>query len=161
MVYDKKNYDKRMAIIKADPKLHEEWKKKQRERFFSKSKSESYKQKARNITKKWRKKQKKVNPNFQEEQNKYHRELYNKQRYECIFHYTNGKMCCSCCGEKEYLFLEIDHLNGGGNKHRKSVTSDKIAAWLIRCKFPKGFGVLCCNCNKGKHLNGGKCPHKS
>ena len=35
-----------------------------------------------------------------------------------IDHYSNGKNCCACCNEKIYEFLTIDHLNGGGTKHR-------------------------------------------
>jgi hypothetical protein len=27
--------------------------------------------------------------------------------------------------------------------------------------FPEGFQVLCANCNIGRHINGGICPHES
>jgi hypothetical protein len=32
--------------------------------------------------------------------------------------------------------------------------------WLIRNAYPPGFQVLCWNCNAGRHINGGTCPHQ-
>lgn len=160
MVYDKKSYENYMEKIKSDPILYEEWKKKQRERHYKRYESKEYREKQRNRTKKWGINKRKEDPNYQKKENKRQREHKYKQRLLCIAHYSNNKMCCSCCGETEYMFLEIDHTNGGGNNHRKSIGKDRIESWLIKNNFPKGFGVLCCNCNKGKHLNGGICPHK-
>ena len=160
-MYDKKNYDKRMSVIKSDPILHEKWKKDQRERHEKRSCSQKYKISARERTKKWIKRKKKKNPNFQKKENKRLKEFHNKQRHICIDHYSGGSMSCSCCGENIEMFLEIDHLRGGGTKHRKELKNGRIEFWLIKHNFPKGFGVLCCNCNKGKYLNGGICPHKS
>ena len=70
---------------------------------------------------------------------------------------------CACCGEKEYSFLSIDHINGGGTKHRKEfgVTLGKggtIIQWIKRNNFPDGFQILCHNCNMAKGFYG-KCPH--
>ena len=31
--------------------------------------------------------------------------------------------------------------------------------WLRRNSYPEGFQVLCHNCNLGKKINGGVCPH--
>jgi hypothetical protein len=70
-----------------------------------------------------------------------------------------GGYRCSCCGETEVMFLEIDHINGGGNKHRKE-TNYSVYQWIKNNNFPFGFQVLCHNCNKGKYRNGGVCPHK-
>lgn len=73
---------------------------------------------------------------------------------------------CACCGEAEPMFLTIDHINGGGNKHRKEVLGSHLRAgfstyeWLARNGFPKEFQCLCQNCNVGKHRNKGICPHK-
>jgi len=86
-----------------------------------------------------------------------------KKKYEAkckrlVFeHY--GKIC-KCCGEDEKLFLTIDHINGGGEKHRKKI-GRKICVWLFKNNFPEGFQTLCFNCNWGKHINGGICPHKT
>lgn len=66
---------------------------------------------------------------------------------------------CACCREGEQMFLTIDHINGGGTKHRKEIRS-KISVWLFRNNFPEGFQTLCFNCNWGKHVNGGVCPHQ-
>lgn len=77
-----------------------------------------------------------------------------------------GGFVCACCGEKEPMFLTIDHVENDGNKHRKELAT-KIGKggtaffdWLKRNKFPPGFQVLCRNCNWGKHANGGICPHR-
>lgn len=89
----------------------------------------------------------------------YHRKLYNEKR-DLVFAAYGGYVC-ACCGEKEPTFLTIDHVNGGGNKHIKKIGgAGKLYPWLIRHGFPAGFQVLCFNCNHGKHLNGGICPHK-
>lgn len=82
-----------------------------------------------------------------------------KVRLKVLEHY-GGK--CQCCGEDKYEFLSIDHINGGGNKHRKEnglLTGQGTYRWLIRNNFPKGFRVLCHNCNFAfGHYK--KCPHQ-
>jgi len=37
---------------------------------------------------------------------------------------------------------------------------NRIHRWLKKHKYPDGFQVLCFNCNVGKYLNKGTCPHK-
>lgn len=55
---------------------------------------------------------------------------------------------CVCCGETYLEFLTLDHVNGGGTKHRAIVgTGDKLHRWLRKHGFPAGFRVLCFNCN--------------
>ncbi len=80
-----------------------------------------------------------------------------KCKKEVFEHY--GKKC-NCCGESNQMFLTMDHINGGGTTHRKSIKGEKITSWLYRNNFPKGFQTLCFNCNWGKHINGGICPHQ-
>lgn len=74
---------------------------------------------------------------------------------------TYGSIC-ACCGEDNPKFLAIDHINGGGNKHRRElgITSGlQFLCWLRRNDWPEGFQVLCHNCNFAKgHYN--QCPHK-
>jgi hypothetical protein len=80
-------------------------------------------------------------------------------RLEVIGHYGGS---CACCGEKHILFLTIDHIDGGGNQHRKSLRLSAGAAfyaWLKRNNFPAGYRVLCWNCNITTGLYG-SCPHK-
>jgi hypothetical protein len=67
---------------------------------------------------------------------------------------------CSCCSEAELDFLAVDHIDGGGNDHRKIAGSGtRFYAWLRREGYPEGFQVLCHNCNFSKHVNGGTCAH--
>jgi len=68
---------------------------------------------------------------------------------------------CFCCEELEISFLSIDHVDGGGNQHRKLITGygSSFYKWLRRNNYPKGFQVLCMNCQFGKRING-TCPHK-
>src|SRR3990167_10419838 len=69
-------------------------------------------------------------------------------RLDCIEYYSNGKNCCACCGEKNLEFLAIDHINGKGNKHRKKLGNNKYMPTILkRLKYPKGYRILCHNCN--------------
>jgi hypothetical protein len=80
-------------------------------------------------------------------------------KYLVFSHYSKGKPKCSCCGEAHFEFLTIDHVNGGGHAHRKSIKAGhQIYAWLRRNNFPKEFRVLCANCNMSHGLFG-YCPH--
>lgn len=80
-----------------------------------------------------------------------------KKKYEVFNHYG---LKCLCCGESDFDKLTIDHINGGGKKHRKILGGgDRLYHWLIKNDFPKHFQTLCMNCNKGKFLNSDVCPH--
>lgn len=74
---------------------------------------------------------------------------------------------CSCCGESREPFLVIDHVNGDGNNHRRSIQPNSngrpVAGfltyrWLRINGYPEGFQVLCANCNMAKER--GTCPHQ-
>ncbi len=82
-----------------------------------------------------------------------------KRRKLCIDHY-GGK--CHCCSETIFEFLAIDHINGGGTQHIKSLGNNGTAlySWLIKNNFPLGFRVLCYNCNASFGINNA-CPHQS
>lgn len=74
---------------------------------------------------------------------------------------------CACCGETNILFLTIDHKNGGGKQHRKEILGssnacgDNFYKWLKKNNWPKDeFQCLCLQCNCGRSVNGGVCPHK-
>lgn len=81
-----------------------------------------------------------------------------RARYkEAVFdHY--GRVC-ACCGEHRPELLQIDHINGGGNKHHKEVGLGGMFRWIYLKGFPSGFQTLCANCNWAKGRLGG-CPHK-
>jgi hypothetical protein len=76
-----------------------------------------------------------------------------------------GGYVCACCGEMERAFLSIDHVFNDGADWRRSTLGSRLATgwqtyrWLFQHSFPAGFQVLCMNCNFGKRMNGGKCPH--
>ena len=81
-----------------------------------------------------------------------------KLRREVIQTY-GGK--CACCGEERMVFLAIDHINGGGRKHRQSLGGSipqHFYAWLRQQHYPLGYRVLCHNCNFAIGLYG-YCPH--
>lgn len=75
---------------------------------------------------------------------------------EIMAHY-GGK--CECCGEDRIEFLSIDHVNGGGNKHRKELGNVSFYGWLRKQSFPGGYRVLCMNCNFSIGAYG-HCPHE-
>ena len=58
-------------------------------------------------------------------------------------------MCCADCGDTIFETLTVDHLNGGGNKHRKKMkfSGSAFYQWLVDKKFPPGYQVLCIRCN--------------
>ncbi len=66
---------------------------------------------------------------------------------------------CQCCGEAEEAFLSIDHIDGQGAKHRRTLRT-KFWFWLAGENFPPGFRTLCHNCNMS-HGSFGGCPHIS
>jgi hypothetical protein len=67
---------------------------------------------------------------------------------------------CACCKENRYEFLALDHTDGGGNQHRKTLGSGGgMHRWLVRNNFPDGFRVLCHNCNMAIGFYG-FCPHQ-
>lgn len=81
-------------------------------------------------------------------------------RDKCLVVYGGEFPCCACCGETEKKFLAIDHINGGGTAHRRQIKcfGSSMYEWLKRNGFPKGFQLLCHNCNSAKAYYG-KCPH--
>ena len=97
----------------------------------------------------------------------YQKEIYRKKRKArekecrilCLKYYSNSDVpYCRCCGEKTIEFLTLDHINGGGRKHRKEIGSNNYYRWLVKNK-PEIIQILCynCNCSKG-HF--GHCPHE-
>ena len=89
---------------------------------------------------------------------------YRRVKLEVMTHYSNGVPRCACCDERTLEFLTIDHVDGGGNAHRRSISKSGASSypmygWLKNKHFPMGFRVLCMNCNMsyGQH---GYCPHQ-
>lgn len=82
-----------------------------------------------------------------------------KQRYIerktlVINHYSNGTMKCNNCGVKGLSFLTIDHLKPRKEMgHDRMLSSDRLITLLIDNNFPKGYQILCWNCNHIKEIN--------
>ena len=66
---------------------------------------------------------------------------------------------CACCGVTHLEFLAIDHVAGGGSKHRKTISSPTpLRRLIIKQGFPKHYRILCHNCNSAIGWFG-RCPH--
>lgn len=84
-----------------------------------------------------------------------------KLRNECLAYYGRE---CRCCGIEMLQFLTIDHEEGNGNIQRKKLFGYNISGihmyrWLKKNNFPKGYRILCMNCNWATRY-GSICPHQ-
>ena len=87
-------------------------------------------------------------------------EYYRRVRAEMFARY--GGQVCACCGTTEPVFLNIDHMHNNGAEERRRIGLEggrTFYAWLKKNNYPPGYQVLCFNCNIGRYLNGGVCPH--
>ena len=100
-----------------------------------------------------------ANPQAQRDRMRKHMQKVRRIVFE---HYGGTPPTCACCGEAHYEFLALDHIKGGGEKHRKEFTSGlgghKTYTWAIKNNFPPIFRVLCHNCNSSLGYFG-YCPH--
>jgi len=82
-----------------------------------------------------------------------------KLKYDFITAY-GGK--CTCCGEDDFRFLTLDHVNNDGSLHRETLQCQQIIAQARKQGFPQDkYTLLCFNCNSGRSCNKGICPHKT
>jgi len=68
---------------------------------------------------------------------------------QVLTHYGNGKLSCLRCGFTDIRALSIDHINGGGTKHRKVLKVKWYClffVWLRKNHYPEGYQTLCMNC---------------
>lgn len=98
-----------------------------------------------------------ANPEKEEARRAKGRQQRIEAREKVMEHY--GRLC-RCCGESNPKFLTVEHINGGGRQHRKEIGASAISIWLVKNDFPEGFELLCYNCNCGKRVNDGVCPHE-
>jgi len=96
---------------------------------------------------------------YNPEQARGERAKYNaKLRREVLTHYGDGKLACVICEENRLPCLSIDHINGGGNKHRKMLglrAGIPFYQWLRIQGYPLGFRTLCMNCQAFTRCIGG------
>lgn len=130
-------------------------------RKYSREYARNHKEQVKIAQKKWREENKERCRVYAMQ---YHRA--NKPRYRgyrlklkmsCLNAYGST---CACCGESKWEFLTIDHIKGGGTRHREELKTVGSAfyQWLKNNNFPSGYRVLCynCNCCLGQH---GYCAH--
>lgn len=148
-------YKDKEAEKKYQREYKKRWRERNRERWlkYQKEWQENNKNKTRDYSRKyyWANREKEIIRVMQGNKRRYRR-----IRLEVIEKY-GGK--CACCDEERIQFLGIDHIDGGGNKHRKEIGNRTIYEWLRSKKYPKGFQVLCHNCNLSKGFYG-YCPHQ-
>lgn len=75
-----------------------------------------------------------------------------------------GGARCTCCGETEFSFLTLDHVNSDGSTHQTTPGRRGVRYHQLKQRgWPNDppLQVLCFNCNCGKKVNGGVCPHKT
>lgn len=74
---------------------------------------------------------------------------------QCLAEYGST---CRCCGETELSFLSLDHIFDNGRHEKRGFA---FYLELKRTNYPRKneLQVLCMNCQLGKRINGGFCPH--
>jgi len=101
--------------------------------------------------------------------NKRGTEIRKKTKLDVYTHYSNGVPKCACCGVSGIEFLTVDHIipKLEMEKDQKMIKkgfranfkANRLSQWLIKNNFPKGFQILCWNCNFAKGVFG-ECPHQ-
>lgn len=79
-----------------------------------------------------------------------------------VFSWYGNK--CVCCGESDLDFLTLDHIHDDGCKDRvgQKGAGEPTYKKIRRCgkeNLREDLQILCWNCQWGKRLNGGFCPH--
>ena len=88
-----------------------------------------------------------------------------KQKIEVLSHYSspNPPQCANPYGQHREPYtdiraLSIDHINGGGTKHREVIGSG-FYHWLIKNNYPSDYQVLCMNCQFIKRKENNELQH--
>jgi hypothetical protein len=153
--------EERRSLLHNNSKRYNERHPEQRKETLKKY-NESHREKHARDQIEWRRKLKERDPEkwdeWRKRKNQRNNEIRRQMHREIIERY-GGK--CYCCGESILTFLALDHINGGGSKHRKELRGKRIETWAKENGWPGIFRVACHNCNFGAHLNGGICPHQS
>lgn len=102
--------------------------------------------------------QRDLRANDREKHRDYMREYSNKLRDEARAAYGNR---CDCCGEDTSAFLAFDHVNDdGADARRAGKIGTAFYSWIRKNKYPDTIRLMCHNCNFGRYINGGICPHE-
>lgn len=72
---------------------------------------------------------------------------------------------CVCCGNSNFRYLQLDHVNDDGRQHREQMKTKngkyggtQLWKWLKTNNFPPALQVLCGNCHTAKSWYGGCLP---
>lgn len=57
---------------------------------------------------------------------------------------------CSCCGERDWNVLDIDHINGDGKDERRAGAKEKMERSIVKNGGQGKYQVLCANCHRKK-----------
>ena len=82
-------------------------------------------------------------------------------KLEAFKAYGGNKCACGDCPlsiVSDHKFLAIDHIYNNRDQQKRSRGYD-LYLWLRKQQYPHGYRVLCHNCNSGRQLNNGFCPH--
>lgn len=131
---------------------HKQYYKKHKEEYLKRTKEWR-----KNNTQKYLENNRKYRIANNEKLKKLYQMYYDNERKIIFEHY--GKEC-KCCKENEFEFLTLDHINNDGNKLTKNQRKH-LYNWVIKNNFPADLQTMCYNCNYGKRVNGGVCPHET
>ena len=172
---DDPNYkQRRKESAKRDYEVHREryrkndraWSAKNKEKLRAKFKKWYAANRERNIAtrKAWAEKNKaylhayRHRPDVVKKRNEWARQNSVRMRELVVGHYGG---VCVCCKESNIKFLTIDHINGGGNQHRRDIKvggGKSFYYWLRNQGYPGGYRVLCMSCNWASAMYK-ICPH--
>jgi hypothetical protein len=85
-----------------------------------------------------------------------------RARQNVLRHYSPD-LKCQRCGFSDFRALTLDHIDGGGNQHRRKRKIRQLFMWVKRHNYPKGFQVLCMNCQfikREENNEVGNLPHR-
>ncbi len=87
------------------------------------------------------------------------RTAWHKLKKEVLIYYSNREMRCAKCGFADIRALSLDHIGGGGCEHRRQIKN--FYSWLRKNGYPRGYQVLCMNCQFIKRAENNECKGPS
>ena len=79
-------------------------------------------------------------------------------KLQVLTHYGQGLCQCVQCGFDDIRALSLDHIDGKGSEHRKSVkkSGQSFYRMLKKQGYPVGYQTLCMNCQWIKRFENGE-----
>jgi hypothetical protein len=150
----KADLERRKIKYNSDPVYRKKIQDENKQRYL-----ENWEERTRKNRERWDKNR----PRYNEAQKRRYPAKKDKLKTEVLTHYGNGKLACVCCGTTGLVFLTLDHIHGREANDRGPNKKDgrALCAYVKRNNYPEGFQTLCWNCNSGRQINKGICPHKT